>query len=197
MESQELAQVESRIRRAYNGDGMIETLLGLAFIGGGINLLTRSAGGMVFVVIIVAIASSWRRKITYPRLGYARAFDTRTRRRGVVVTVLLALAVLLVATVGFGLHTDQGTSWVDTHARLLFGGFLCCAVAAAGVARKATHLYLVAAVLFGLIVVADRLNVTAGYPIVFMGCVLIAAGLIRLVLFLRSNPIVPETADLI
>jgi hypothetical protein len=30
-----------------------------------------------------------------------------------------------------------------------------------------------------------------------MGCVLIAAGLIRLVLFLRSNPIVPETADLI
>lgn len=49
--------------------------------------------------------------------------------------------------------------------------------------------------LFCLSAAAFRVHLTAGDPIVFVGCGLIAAGIIRLILFLRANPVIPGTAD--
>jgi hypothetical protein len=186
----DLTELKEQLLRDYHADGMIETMLGFALLSGGLSLISRTvAVGGITPVLVILIARAWKHRITDPRLGYAEVHRTdRAARKRRALLVVVALAIVAgFSAVAFALRPDlAGTS--DRVARFVFGGVVCAAVATAGLVQKLPHLCGVAAGLFVLIVIADHFRISAGYSLLVGGALLVVAGLVRLLLFVRANP---------
>ena len=194
MDHENTKGLEGSMLQAYDRDGMLETLLGLALLGGGLNLI--AAGGTVtglLPIIIILMARAWKRRITYPRLGYAEILTIRrTQRKRTVLVILLAICgiagVALVAGLGSGVIQDVGGFFGQARSKLFFGVFLSVIIASIGMVRKAPHIYAVAVLLFALIVVTNRMQLSGGYALTLTGLLIAGFGLVRLAVFLKANP---------
>jgi hypothetical protein len=209
MESSDLKALENDVLRQYERDGLVETLLGLGLVMGGLVLISRSTGGSanilgglipIFILLMLLLSKAWKRRITYPRLGYteliARRAEDRHRRIRVVVPGLLA--ALAAGIILFAWTSDKvGEAGLLRHhaGTLFFGGAVALTIAAAGIARKMRHLILFAVLCYLLCIATYLADVSGGYALEVTGGLLLIVGIIRLVLFLRGNPILQGEAD--
>ncbi|HEY3296069.1 MAG TPA: hypothetical protein VGL38_11590 [bacterium] len=202
METTDLDQLQDDILSRYNRDGALEFLLGLGLILGGLRLLVHgnmtSPMTLALFVIILA-ARAWRRRITYPRLGYIELLATRRHKwrvrvltMWVVAPLLIALAAMLYKVAG-GAPDDPGL-FEHREMKLVFGSIIALIIAMVGGFHRMKHLYLFAALLWLLIFAAYALNLSGGYALLTTGAALLITGLVRLRLFLRDNPKLEEEA---
>jgi hypothetical protein len=209
MESSDLKALENDVLRRYERDGLVETLLGLGLVMGGLVLISRSTGGStnifgglipIFILLMLLLSKAWKRRITYPRLGYteliARRAKDRNRRIRIVVPGLLA--ALVAGIILFACTSDKvGEAGLLRHhaGTLFFGGAVALTIAAAGIARKMRHLVLFAVLCYLLCIATYLVDVSGGYALEVAGGLLLIVGIVRLVLFLRENPILQGEAD--
>jgi hypothetical protein len=209
MESSDLKALENDVLRRYERDGMVETLLGLGLVMGGLVLISRSMGGSknilgglipIFILLMLLLSKAWKRRITYPRLGYAEliARQAKDRHRRLRVVVPGLLAALVAGIILFAWTSDKaGEAGLLRHhaGTLFFGGAVALTIAAAGIARKMRHLVLLAVLCYLLCIATYLADVSGGYALEVTGGLLLIVGIVRLVLFLHGNPILQGEAD--
>jgi hypothetical protein len=93
----DLNEVERKVHRAFNQDGLIYlfmgillTLVGLSFVNERLSWLGGTAVLLIFPIEIL------RRRITYPRIGYVRFDLPKGFTRGILGFVVIAVTVLSV-----------------------------------------------------------------------------------------------------
>jgi hypothetical protein len=195
MESSEFTNLEDRMAREYDRDGMVESLIGFALVLGGLSLATKAGtavSGLVPIYVIL-IAKLWKKKITYPRLGYAEFLAKRRKERKTRMLLFLLLLFLAVALAMLLIMAASGSlgdlSFVSgPKGKLIFGGLITVMIAALAFFRKMKHLYAFAALSYLLIIGAYLLDVSGGWALSVTGILLLIVGIVRLVIFIRANP---------
>lgn len=194
MNPQDIRQLEGAMLQGYDRDGMLETLMGFGLAFGGMNLIEHggAATGLLPLFLILA-ARAWKRKITYPRLGYAEIHsDRRRQKKRVILLALLTLSgiagLAFIAALAGGAIQDAESFFGQPHAKLVFGAFLSAIIVGVAIVQRAPLFYAAAAILSGLIAAFDKMQISGGYALVLTGALLFIAGLARLFLFLRANP---------
>jgi hypothetical protein len=194
-EVSEFTNIEEKMAREYDRDGMVEFVLGLGLTMGGLSLATRSGttvSGLVPIYVIL-IARLWKKKITYPRLGYAEFLSKRKKERKTRMLMFLLVLFLAVALAMLILLAAAGSlgdlSFLSgREGKLIFGGLVALMFVALGAIRKMKHLYAFAVLCYLLCIGTYLLHVSGGWALSITGALLLAVGLARLVTFLRANP---------
>ena len=186
------------IRDTVN-DGLIEILFGVMFffISGA---LRTSIVGIVVMVIIFGSAPFLRylkRRITYPRIGYAEfpQGDTGGPGKWVVYWLVLVLIIMAVVLALFGDLSSpvRWYPWTPLFFGLLMLGFLFPLGIMTHLARFYVYgvLFLVTSIYFVMAPVEGKLTTLANYLLVMSGAMLLI-GLVNLVRFVLANPVQPQ-----
>ena len=191
----ELSRLEEKVYREYNRDGALESLGGIGFITAGAFLLGGRHGfsAGLLPILILLLGRAWKKRITYPRLGYAEFSAARQaeKKKLVVLVLLTVAAVVILAAIG---HLAAKAAFADKdlmglpHANLILGGLLVLFVLAIAVFRRAGSLYPVAIVFAALVVASDQGYLELENAIFWTGMVSLLIGIARLIRFLRTHP---------
>ncbi|MDD5088596.1 MAG: hypothetical protein PHI18_07355 [bacterium] len=195
---QDLERTEQKIFQQYNSDGAFETLLGLGLIVGGMVLshVFESIVVCILPVFLVLLGRAWKKRITYPRLGYVELAQFRQKHRTrhkIFLFAMLAATAVFVIVMLLNQQAGPDDKW-DRVARFFFVGVIGIIVVGAALfrARQAPILYLFVAaiVIFVLLTYLDIMR-PATWLLISGGAFAIY-GLIKLVRFLRDNPPLPR-----
>lgn len=186
----DLRKIEQETRFALHQDGLDEILVGLSL---GImavffldfRLSTALVAGCAIQILLKPIC---RRRITYPRVGYAKLRETKDKVTG---RTILAVAVVLVL-VGLVLFFVSQLRWLLP----LYLGVVLAGLTLAQVGRTAhSYDYVVTSLFFvgGLVgLMLIRFSYDAGLATAMQGwilaAILVPIGIVKLVRFLTKYP---------
>lgn len=176
----------------YTQDGLWDLFVGACVLAWGL-LLDTEMSVLIGVVCAAAFAFLWiaKRRITHPRIGYAR-FRPASRWRGL-------LAALAGMVVGGGLvllrsQTAVGTvidAYLPVWTGLAIGGL----VAVVALSFNTPRLYAYGALIFLAGVVHQWGGVPLWLAVTLVGGAIIVSGSVVLRRFLRENPELDEAAN--
>jgi len=198
MEDSDLKQLRKSVESRYTRDGMLETLL-----GGFLVLLTIMALApnyhfvrallILFVVLLGSGGRLWKKRITYPRLGYAKMRDVKLRQAKQSVPLILFAVLALVILILFGYYSAQLSLAGVRQATVPAFGYLTCAffavvIAGAAFVTKVKNLYWIAGILLVLLGLAEMLDFNPAVAFGSGAVVSLVMGIAMLRKFLRENP---------
>ncbi|MFX1474680.1 MAG: hypothetical protein ACFFCO_04260 [Promethearchaeota archaeon] len=197
-----LKAVERKAYLSYHKDGLVDICLGLAlltsFIGFIVVALYPTIFADVFWIIMTApISVIWiwpfiymgaKKSITIPRLGYAEFSPKRTKKtRGIIALFFIINFVSLF--VGFyALVSREFTLFLVAHFLVILGlvGLLLFGLVA--YLSDFQRFYVYGGLTAITFILSYYLNIAFYIPILSLGTVLLVAGIVLLVQFLRQYP---------
>lgn len=193
-ESIDLLEIEKEARAAFNEDGLLYLFIGLLLLAVGGSFLYRPlalfvVGGFLLIYPLEAL----RRRITYPRVGYAKFSLPAGAVRGIFFFGLLATAVLAgIAIAGDGRYQRI----LPLAYNALFALAFYLGLATQGI-HKADWALILLALLLGGAASWLFLDWHEGTAVSFAATGLLFAsfGLLRLAQFLRAHPLPPAQGN--
>ena len=189
-----LKEIE-RKANLYHGDGLLDIAIGLVILLAGIaEIFDWTAFGGIWVVLWLPIMISAKKSITVPRMRYIDFTPkAQWKVKLAIVTVVLAVAVLF--TLGLVVFTKNGalpswlTAWLREYSRMVWPAALVGVGWLIALATGVKRLYAYAALT--VIAFAGGYWFNLNFPILFtvLGAVIVLAGMVVLVQFLRKYPI--------
>jgi len=196
-ESPRFSDLQRRAYRVLNEDGIVDFALGLgllfaaSYVGlnhaGGLNMTAWTGLAPIFVMLI---ARGLRKRLVYPRIGYARS---RPASPAIVLTATMLL-LLVAGLVAMTVYARRGVRPPGTLMPWLLRAFALAGAATlalmgrqTGFARFYVHAGVIAATVFVSLAVPDvhyGLLLMFGLP----GLVLLVTGLVCFFIFLRRHP---------
>jgi hypothetical protein len=130
-----------------------------------------------------------KRKITYPRIGYARPAEHRSR----AVKIIIAGIVVLVAVIVL-LPVINGSQLQNLHYyfEFIFNTLLAIAVALIAFWWAVVRWYAYAVLVFILAAFNQWLGLSFQMSFIIPGCLVLLCGIVILIRFLHKYPVVPE-----
>lgn len=193
-----LQDMEKKAHKLLNEDGMMELLMGaILFITSTSFTGTASFAPFlgVYVVFMRTIIEAYRKRITYPRIGYLKLPDEETKDigRGILVFVaVIMLALIVFISLVYGQVTGGLIyKWIPAIMGLILFGGLYYNYEKTG--DKVNLIYIAISLLSGIVFsILDYDNVKAGaeYHLLLLSCVFIVARVIRLYIFTRRYPVI-------
>jgi hypothetical protein len=190
--AQDLNVLEKKIFQQYNSDGAFETILGIGLLCSSLILfhVVQSTFGGILPILLILVIRAWKKRITYPRLGYVElsAFRQKNRRLQKLL-IFTVLAVILVYAAILLFHQGDNDPWLKY---VWVVSMSIIGIVVVGItlfrARQAPILYAFAAlvVVFLLLVFTKIMNPAT--MLLISGGAFLIYGLIKLVRFLRNNP---------
>ena len=191
-----LKEIQRKVYMTFFQDGLWDIFLGLFILGWGLAILTDLAylPGVTFIGLYFAI---WgvKKRLTYPRIGYAR-FSATSRRRVTTRFIILGVAVLLVGVmvaVLWGIRARP--QWLADYFPLIFNGILAAIVCFIGYWARAKRFYGYAVLIFLGAVFHLWLGVQWEFGFIGAGGIILLIGLGVLIIFLRRYPKMAEEAQ--
>jgi len=191
-----LKEIQRKVYMSFFQDGLWDILLGLFMLGWGLAILTDLAflPGVTFIGLYFAV---WgvKKRLTYPRIGYAR-FSATSRRRTTAKFAIGGVAVLLVGVMvavlwGIGARPQ----WLADYFPLIFNGMLAAIVCFIAYWARVNRFYLYAALVFLGAVFHLWLGVRWEFGFIGAGGIIVLIGLVILITFLRKYPRMVEEAQ--
>ena len=191
-----LKEIQRKVYMSFFQDGLWDILLGLFMLGWGLAILTDLAflPGVTFIGLYFAV---WgvKKRLTYPRIGYAR-FSATSRRRITAKFAIGGVAVLLVGVMvavlwGIGARPQ----WLADYFPLIFNGMLAAIVCFIAYWARVNRFYLYAALVFLGAVFHLWLGVRWEFGFIGAGGIIVLIGLVILITFLRKYPRMVEEAQ--
>jgi hypothetical protein len=199
--TKEFDPLKRKVYLAYHQDGILDLVAGSVVFGFGLNMLT---GNIVFLMLgwlAMMLYVLIKQRITFPRFGYVRFESEKVTIKkawiSVGIGVLLVLFFLTLNIFVSRKPTSPDTlAWIQRYhmvplSTMLFG--LPALAAAIFLGLKRFYLYALLAA--GLPLVGAWLNVETYIPIVTIGGVMIAFGVVLLASFLQKYPLKVEGED--
>lgn len=188
-----LNDIEKKAHRTFNQDGLMYLFMGLLFGLIGLSFYdSRFAflGGMAALLIFPM--ELFRRKITYPRVGYARFSAPEGFGRGILGFMVVAIAVLvLFAFAGNG----RFAQYLPLVISIIMGLAFFFGASMQGL-RTRDLVVIILMIASGVIAifVSDDWHRAVALQMWFIGVILFVVGLVDLVRFLRTHPVLEEPA---
>ncbi|RPH96562.1 hypothetical protein EHM69_01000 [candidate division KSB1 bacterium] len=211
-------QMEEKIYQEFNKDGALIACLGFMFVCMGVFLaawpvlsesiplfqtLPSGFEGLISIgataILGYLLIWIWRRRITYPRLGYSkfvarRDFPRNWRWRAIflffVLIFLFSISMSLSLRLNSAVHPlphNLGDLSSNT------GSFVGIGMAVVGVILGMKRMWMIVVPMLAMIWLAAYIHVSQGWVIVLAGLLLIGIGLERLRHFLRDYPLLVNT----
>jgi hypothetical protein len=179
----------------YSEDGLVDLAIGLVITGFGV-LLLAGLPALVGILGLIPLLIWYfgKQLLTLPRVGSLqpdRAMSTRFL--GITYTLVIVGAVLFLLIL---IRPDTGASFLEVYSLTLFGLVLGLVISALGFLMKTNRYYLYGLLVFLSITLGELLNrsITAVdwflLAVIFSGGIILFAGVIVLVRFLKKYPIV-------
>ena len=190
----DVKKIERKAYISYHQDGLWDVFLGTIILAWGLSMMTAMAamGGVWFVVLFPLLMAA-KRRITYPRLGYAQ-FPGAGRGKQ-QMTILLAIVMLLGVLVLLLWTSQLGSSglrdWLRRYFVVAFGGMLALVLCIMGRIQWIKRLYVYAVVIFLSFAGAQWLDFHLKFGFIAAGAVVAFSGVVLLIRFLRKYPL-PE-----
>ena len=192
-----LHEMEQEAYRLLTKDGLTEFLMGaILFVSStsfsGTSIFVPFLG--LYVVFMKSIIEGFRKRFTYPRIGYVKLPDEDRKEIGVGIltfmgVIMLALAVIVYLIYG-RISGDLVYKWIPLLIGLIFFGGLQYSYSKSG--DRVTLVYIAISVLAGLVFsLMDFSNPKDGPRIymLLMSAVFIVSGVLRFYTFTRDNPV--------
>lgn len=188
-----LKEIQRKVYMSFFRDGLWDIFLGLFILGWGLTILTDAAylPGVFFIGLYFA-AWGIKKRLTYPRIGYAK-FSSTSRQRITARFLILGVAVLLVgvmAAVLWGLGTRP--QWLADYFPLAFNGILAAIVCLVAFWARVNRFFLYAALIFLAAVFHMWLGIRWEFGFIGAGTIIVLVGLVILIVFLRKYPKIVE-----
>jgi hypothetical protein len=194
MQLAEIEQIEEKIYEEYNQDGAAECLMGGGLILAGCSMAAHTSSTVIGIVpvLIVLLGRAWKKRITFPRLGYVEFSSKRRmmKRRGILLLLIAALAGTALAVWATNMNLFGSSASWGTQSRLFFGGMISVIIVMVGIIRKTSHFYWVAIANFVFILASFWWNFSGGYALMLTGVVCLGIGLPKLMRFLSAHPVI-------
>jgi len=190
-----LKEIQRKVYMTFFQDGLWDIFLGLFILGWGLAILTDATylPGVTFIGLYFAI---WgiKKRLTYPRIGYAR-FSETSRRRITTKFIILGVAVLLVGVMVAVLWgTRTRPQWLADYFPLIFNGILAAIVCFVAYWARAKRFYGYAVLIFLGAVFHLWLGIEWEFGFIGAGGIILLTGLGVLIIFLRKYPKMVEEA---
>ena len=186
-----LDQIEKNAHRAFNQDGLMYLFMGLLFGLIGLSFFDpRFAflGGMAALLIFPM--ELFRRKVTYPRVGYARFSAPEGLGRGILGFMVVAIVVLVVfAFAGNGRFAQYLPLIISIVMGLAF--FFGASMQGLRLRDLVVIILMVASGVLAIFFIDDWHRAVA-LQMWFIGSILFLIGLVDLIRFLRTHPIIED-----
>jgi len=193
-ESLDLKKLEKKAFVSYHQDGLVDLFLGALLLAWGLTMETmlKGMGGVWFVVLFPFLLLA-RRRLTYPRLGYAQfTRERRNRRRLVALFTATALLGLMVAFLWSNQSVPGLRDWLHRYIEIFFGGLIAAVLLFKAGISGIRRLYLYAAVILISFAAAQWSPFRIQYSFIVSGAVILAGGAVVLARFLRRYPVRQE-----
>ena len=186
----DLRDVERRAWTLYFQDGLWDIFFGLLFLGGGLRALTDNLWFYLLVAAGVLVLILGKRWITLPRLGQINYGPQRQARLNVVrlvgFAVMVYTAVVLAMILSGADLSGIPVGWIFVF--LVPGVFIIMAYM-----MDFTRLYGYAILIAAFMVISEMYSYpTDAWAQIVAGLVPLMVGIVLLVRFLRSYPVVDE-----
>ena len=191
-----LKEIQRKVYLSFFQDGLWDIFLGLFILGWGLAILTELAYlvGAFFIGIYFTV---WgvKKRLTYPRIGYARFSETSRRRitgRFIILGVVLLLVGVMVAVL-WGISARP--QWLADYFPLVFNGMLAAVVCIVAYWARANRFYLYAVLIFLGAVFHLWLGIPWEFGFIGAGGIIVLIGVVILINFLRKYPKMDEEAQ--
>lgn len=190
----DVKKIERKAYMSYHQDGLWDIFLGAIILAWGVSMMTEMASmsGVWFVVLFPLLMAA-KRRITYPRLGYAEV--PRARKSKLQMTILLGIVMLLGVLVLLLWTSQLGSSslrdWLRRYFEIAFGAMVAIVLCIMGLIHWIKRLYVYAVVMFLGFAGAHRFNFHMKFSFIAAGAIILLSGVVLLIRFLRKYPL-PE-----
>jgi uncharacterized membrane protein len=202
MDTQYFAPLKRRIYLAYHQDGILDLIAGLVVLGFGTYIMTNNFIFLMASDFVMLMYYLLKKRITVPRFGYVRIdSEEKARVRNWTAVGFGVLFLLLFSSLNILLRRGPASSgeieaWIRSYhliplSAMLFG--LPALVAAIFLGPMRFYLYAFLAV--GLPAAGAWLNIPTYIPIMIMGVIVLAFGVVLLFNFLKKYPLNAEGED--
>lgn len=198
MSGDDLSQLELDMFKAYHSDGAMETFLGIGFLIIGWLLWEQEPIAFVglFPVYILLGLRIWKKRITHPRLGFAKWSEERRNHIGRGKRFILgSLLILLVLVIGSTLLSRAGilpSRMLDHSAHYFAAPVFAIALSVIAATRHQPHFYGIAALGLILMIFVVPLQLHLWSILLILGLPLVIIGLVRVSRFIKQYPVMEE-----
>ena len=196
-----LKEMEQQAYRLLTKDGLMELLMGaILFVTSssfsGTPIFTPFLG--LYVIFLKNIIEGFRKRFTYPRIGYLKLPDEDSKKIGVGIltfmgAIMLALAVVIYLIYG-RISGDLVYKWIPLLMGLIFFGGLQYNYSKSG--DKVNLVYIAITVGTGLLFSLLEFSNPRDGPLIYMllmSAMFVLSGTIRFLKFRRDYPLNPLT----
>lgn len=182
----DLEKIEQDARHTFNQDGLNYLFMGMTLILIGIDLVEpkHSSWPVILAFMLLALLlNAVRKRITYPRLGYAQFTLSPRVRCSFIGLGVIALSLLFVMTGGWHGRFQR-------YIPIIFSGVLAIAVSMNGIRWRDRGISTL--ILLSSLVVAlrfDDWHRATAIQFTTIGLLIILVGFIDLVRFVRTHPL--------
>ncbi len=193
-ENIDLKKLERKAFVSYHQDGLLDLFLGALLAAWGLTMETTLKGmAGVWFVVLFPIFLLARRRITYPRLGYAQfTKDRRNRRKLTALFTVTALLGLMVAFLWSSQSFPGLRNWLHRYIVIFFGGLIAAVLLFKAGISGVRRLYFYAAVILAAFASAQWSSIRFQYSFIVSGAVIFVSGVVVLARFLRRYPVRQE-----
>ncbi len=183
----DIRKIQRKVYMAYFQDGLWDVVLGLFLLGWGFAILFDLGWlpGATFIALFW-MALGLKQRITYPRIGYAKAAEHRKQKSRVViagaVTLLLGIMIFLLVVTG-GMP-----QFLRDYFELLFGTMLAIAIGLIGYWWGIARWYGYAGLVFVFATCNHWLGLSFELSFIIPGGVILLYGMTIFARFLRKYP---------
>jgi len=183
----DLEQVERDARQTVNQDGVLYFFMGLLLVTVGVSFLIPYLSWIGILGILFVFPAEWvRRRVTYPRIGYAKFQTPPGFGRGIGIFAALAVVVLLIVAFTVPRLMPVAIGGV-------FGLSFYFGASMSGVQwRDWVVIGLILVSGMGTAVLFEDWHTATAVQLSFIGIILIVLGLVDLIRFVREHPVLEK-----
>ena len=185
-------RIERRMLLYYTQDGLWDLCLGACVLAWGLAILTDMAAFVgVFCAVAVSLVQVFKQRVTYPRAGYARLRSGGALKKSVSIILAGMVAIGLVVF----LTTMSGpAAFVREYSAVLFGTLIAAVLSLAAWWSGASRFYAYAAAIWVVGAARQWGNAPLPAAVIVAGTLILTAGTLVLLRFLREYPVREEDA---
>ena len=184
-------KLQQKTYQDYHQDGLIDIIIGLGFIGFGLNMAFDNYAFLFMGWLPIIFYVPIKNRLTVPRIGYVKFHASNKIVYGLVITVLLVImaGLFIFFISGPNIISEEMQDWLSQYYMLIFGVVAALCFLGAGFLTRITRLYVYALSVLIIFAAGTWFNVHPAVYTIFTGLLIETVGIWLMVRFLRKYPL--------